>query len=239
MKKFLYLFVLSLSCLGFSVSVSADEVASSADPELTVADKAIVDSYIDQNLDRILETAKVSSNYVEGHATLSSDDGTVYNLPSYIVDTTQVTRQLTNNENIKSQVVIVDTADANESTRAAGSKNGSLWDNTGSVQASSTIYYDEQMDGSGRKYKLTSVSGRYSIGQSGVSVSNQNVTYGCSDTVNGTQRGVRNPTGSSYSYSTGFSRYATTRNIGFVVGVNHSMRISRGSSWNFTHYNQL
>lgn len=136
-------------------------------------------------------------------------------------------------------MIIIDSADATESTRAAGSKGGSIWDSTSSVLASSTIYYDQQPDGSGRKYKLTSVSGGYSIGQSGVSVSNQSVTYGCSDSIVGAQKATKYPGGSSFSYSTGFSKYATTRNIGFAVGVTHNMRISRGSSWNFSHQNNI
>lgn len=77
LKKILSLLLLTLACFGFSISTSADEAATSLDIEsstLTASEKASVDAYINENLDHIFEIAKSSSNYIEGQATLSSDD---------------------------------------------------------------------------------------------------------------------------------------------------------------------
>lgn len=242
MKKIVTIVLLGFSFIGLSISVSAGEVDSSINNNLsafTMAEKESVDTYIDQHLDSILAIAKDSGNIAQGQATLNSDDGTIYNLPTYIVDTTELARYLTNNETIRSQVAIVDSSDADVSTLAAGNKGSSMWDKSSSVLANSTIYYDQTTSGAITKYKLTSVKGGYSIKQSGVSVSNQKVTYGCSDSVIGTQRGVKSPKGASFSYSTGFTKYATRQNIGFSCGVTHSMTVKRGSSWSFTHNNNV
>lgn len=237
MKKILSLTLLALATFGISATASADEIEPTS-ATLTLAQEQKVDAYINNNLDSILRIAKESNSAVQGEATLASDDGTVYHLPTYIVDTTQLAREMTNNETVQSQVAIVDTADATDATRAAGNKGSTLWDSTSSVKSSSTIYYDQTQSGSIRNYKLTSFSGSYSIQQSGVSVSTIDLAYGCSDSLKG-QNGTKYPSGSSYSYSTGFSKYASPQNGQFACGITHRMRISRGSTWNFTHQNNI
>lgn len=114
-------------------------------------------------------------------------------------------------------------------------------DGSYSVKAYSTLYYSSQDYQGNTLYCLTKVTGGYSK-ITGVSVSSQSVTYGMSGiAVSGVVNvsGTKYPTGTAFSYDTGFNKYVTTASSSYI-GCTYTLVIKRGTgSYTFALYNNL
>ncbi len=233
MKKYLFLVSMVVTLL-----FGAEKVNASTEREnLTESDIVQVEEYLESNISAILENIKKApkvstfSSIKENETSFTSTEGVEYKLPVYEVDISNLVEDITGKE-IIAQTSIVDTSEANEDTispLAPGSKYQEKWDSTYSVLAWTTNYYDVKYS-SITEYKLTSVSGGYTISQSGVQITSQALKYGCSDIFN-TQIGNKSPTSSSWSYNTGFTKYISPANGSYVMGNNVTLNIKRGSSW--------
>lgn len=103
-----------------------------------------------------------------------------------------------------------------------------------------TIGYS--MQNTPTEYKLTSVSGRWTLEDSRVSVTSASLTYGCSGLfpVTVTQTGSREHVSNPFSISTGFKSYVVGSYCG-VMGAHLTLTYLMGSSrtWTFTLDNTL
>ena len=103
-----------------------------------------------------------------------------------------------------------------------------------------TIGYS--MQNTPTEYKLTSVSGRWTLEDSRVSVTSTSLTYGCSGLfpVTVTQTGSREHVSNPFSISTGFKSYVVGAYCG-VMGAHLTLTYLMGSSrtWTFTLDNTL
>lgn len=103
-----------------------------------------------------------------------------------------------------------------------------------------TIGYS--MQNTPTEYKLTSVSGRWTLEDSRVSVTSASLTYGCSGLfpVTVTQTGSREHVSNPFSISTGFKSYVVGAYCG-VMGAHLTLTYLMGSSrtWTFTLDNTL
>ena len=141
---------------------------------------------------------------------------------------------------------IPDTKDDNSITYIASTENASLksvqtrasytdeqWDSTTSVYFSMTVNYNKN---SSNYICLSQVSGNYSIRQSGISVTNQSVSYVQTSPYLGVDdHGIQYPTSSSFSYNTNFSNYIPDNVSTMAFGATWKATISRGgSSWDFS-----
>ncbi|MGL5717059.1 MAG: hypothetical protein ACRCX2_28845 [Paraclostridium sp.] len=116
------------------------------------------------------------------------------------------------------------------------------WDKTSSAYTSSTINYTI----TGNYIKLNSCSGSVSQLNSGVTVQNLTVTFGCSAPTVGTQRETKNyGTAKSFSYTPPSSWKQVPNMIGGItgstVGSSMSVKLGRSSSstWTQTFTNNI
>lgn len=171
-----------------------------------------------------------------GYGTLTNQYG-----ESYIVDIYEApsisAKNLSNDTATKT--IIADLSTAKSLNRT--SINRDKWDTTSSVKFSSTIYLDEQ-GGIDKPVKLTKVTGGYTISDSTVQITSQTILAGCSDSYGPapvTQSKTFSPKSSSFSYSTGFTKYSKTANgLKGMVGAKYSAKLKRGgSTWSFSFDN--
>ncbi|GEM_PF-5748907 len=134
---------------------------------------------------------------------------------------------------------------ATESTLLNSSGNTYLdkWDNSLGVLGYCTIYYSISTDSYGVAiYNLTKVTGGYTISDSSISVSSQNLVYGAVGTgptgmVNNSN--TKTPTSSSWSYNTGYSKYIAFAGY-YTFGATYTLNLSRTTSnWSLTLNNLL
>ncbi|XCB30316.1 hypothetical protein RQN30_02480 [Arcanobacterium hippocoleae] len=120
----------------------------------------------------------------------------------------------------------------------SNSLTASEYDGSRSVEAFLTINYKTQKTPT--EYLLTSVSGHWNILDQRVSVTNAELTYGCSGATPfpTTQIKTRNVSNNFY-YSTGFSNYVTQ--IYGNMGANLNLDLQMGSArrWNLHVSNNL
>lgn len=189
-----------------------------------------------KTVEQRFETALKSKQAPVNAMTLKNDNGIEYTVDVYAIDTSDLTSET---EGVDSITYVASTDNMQLiSPLTKGSLSDDLWDSSQSVHFYSTIYFNSSTDYP-PKYLLTKVSGNYSIvsGQS-VSVKNQVISYGCeslSEIVKN-QHDTKKITGSSYSYSTGYTKYIH-EGAGASMGVNWTGTIQRGSSWNFEFSN--
>lgn len=132
-----------------------------------------------------------------------------------------------------------DTPDINISTRTkvndalsiASSQTNTGSDSSGSYKASITCTYNSNTSG----YLLTKVNGSWTKQDPNVSISNREVIYACTSGTQQSQRTVKKPSSSTYSYSTGYSKRVKDVGSTLLGGV-ASCKLKRGtgSKWNFT-----
>lgn len=100
---------------------------------------------------------------------------------------------------------IIETANGDVIT--TGSQENEESDGAFTVKAYIRIDYKRlQSTGAPDTYLITNVSGGWKINGSQVQLTNQEVIYACYD-PNGGSRVVENPTGTKFSYDTGFTYY--------------------------------
>ncbi len=117
------------------------------------------------------------------------------------------------------------------SQRSSGSKYESLPDDSYSLTAYTTIYYDRKTDDKGELIKLTSVSGGYTISDRQVKVISQSLEYGCTGFIEGggtymTQNADYGPSSSAWSINTPSSwKYVYTSSP--IVGAYYWLKLQR------------
>ncbi len=126
-------------------------------------------------------------------------------------------------------------------TRLSGDQGVGNFDQHQYVYLYSRMYYSYKSIGSGvYSYKMTRVTGSYSIQHANIGVPSQYVWYGQnSSSVPDNEEGSFNPTSTSWSKNTNFNNYCFGGGYG-VMGVHYRVKIKNyttGSSWNFTLYN--
>lgn len=225
---------------------STQEIQASTDinDSLDAEDIFNVDTYIQNNIDSILNENKVNlfSESENKFAEFYSDEGLIYNLPVYTIDISELVEDITGKEAFV-QTEVIDTSNATESNispLAAGNKYEEAWDSTLSVRAWSTNYYDKKTVSGKTMYLLKTVSGGRSISQPDAQITSQTLVYGCTDMLN-VQTATKYPTGSSWSYSTGFTKYVSPDNGPHAMGNNITFKIRRSTSttWTFRHQNNV
>jgi len=160
-------------------------------------------------------------------ATLTNEYGDSYTVKVIEMSDVQI---MTNSEEGFSQTVVIDLTP--ENLIANNSNTRSAWDSTSSVRATLTVSWGFKNSGGITLVKVNSVSGGYTISQSGVQVTSASLnvgTSGWSDTsANGNSPKYYNVS-SSFSVNPGFTHYVTTSGYS---GANITLGINRGgTSW--------
>lgn len=195
------------------------------------------DSFISRNIEDLIEDSKELNTLIENVTELKSNTGEILEVPVYEIDTTEITQQFSQDEDLKSVTYAIDTSDAISVASATGSTNRTEWDSTSSVKAYTTIYY--KSSGNPAYYLLTSVTGGYTIGDPQVKVKSQKVVMGCSDYVT-VQSLTKTPTLSSWSYATSFKTSVLYSQM--LLGSNYYLtlqQVSGGSTWTLQITNNL
>ena len=113
------------------------------------------------------------------------------------------------------------------------------WDSTGSIKAYTTIYF--QTSGLPETYLLTRATGGFSFEDLNVSVTNQELVMGCNGSLPSpvfNQKIIKNPTGTSFAYNTGFTQYVLPRNSN--IGTTYTLTLVRhGDPWTLQFMNQI
>jgi hypothetical protein len=123
-----------------------------------------------------------------------------------------------------------------------GSQSNDGYDATYGVQSYSTIYYSIVF-ASPNQMRLDRVTGGWSLLDGSLALSNKSVVYGTTGTGTNslpvTQSATKYPSGWSFDYSTGFSKYVLAGGTWRpVIGATTKCTISRGgSSWTFSMNN--
>ena len=167
--------------------------------------------------------AESVENEAVGYLTLSNGNGTVYKVDIYPQDVSEFSTDDSS---------ITYTASTDDLELIAIPLNGdmgdSYWDPSGSVLFNMRLYYSEQSNPS--TVRLDKVTGNLSVKQANITYSNQKVNYQCSNPSVVQQQNSKYPTGSSFSYNTGFSKYVPAADYS-SVGAAWSGKLTRGSSW--------
>lgn len=125
--------------------------------------------------------------------------------------------------------------------RAGGHKYEEGSDGAYAVKAYSTLYYTTKDHSGVTMYCLTQVTGGYTK-IVGVSVASQTVAYGMSGIGEGAPvnlSGTKYPSGTTFSYYTGFNSYVTTAASSYI-GCGYTLNIRRGTgTYTFTLNNDL
>lgn len=205
-------------------------------------DLANYNTLFDAQVSAMLKQAIKSGNKSALQGQLVGEDGSVYSVDVYELDTSNLTRNLNStNDTVFSNTLAADLSSAQLISRGSNT-NKSDWDKTQSVCFYSTIYFTKSTDSTGFETALlTAVSGNYKIYESAISVSNQTLTYGCVGVPSSSrnQHASKKPSKNSYSYNTGFSTYVIN-NGGGQIGSTYQADLTRNSSkWTFTLSNQL
>lgn len=121
-----------------------------------------------------------------------------------------------------------------------GDQGNGGYDSSQCVYLYTRMYYSTSSSNGNTTYKMTQVSGNYSIHHSAVGVISQYVTYGQnSGVIPDGESGDLYPSGSSWNQCTYFSNYCFGAGYG-VLGVNYQVGIKNynsGSVWYYTLYN--
>lgn len=219
--------------MAFALTISPKALSSNAANKLALAEQSI-----HENIVTLYEKAKsVNARGNTAFASLEDGAGNSYDIPQYKIDTSDLTSSFVGS-NTKSITYIANTSDY---MRSRGNNTEGGYDGSYSVYGYVTIYYTTTGTNPDR-ILLTSVSGGYTIADSQVSVTNQLVKYGCNGNEVYNQDASFNTTSSSWSRSTGFTRYVEVVDLdysSFVVGCNSKITFRRGNggSYNFTVVN--
>lgn len=164
--------------------------------------------------------------------TLTNEYGDSYTVKVIEMSDVQI---MTNSEEGFSQTVVIDLTP--ENLIANNSDTRSAWDSTSSVRATLTVFWGFKNSDGITLVKVNSVSGEYTISQSGVQVTSASLTIGTSgwsDTsANGNPPKYYNVS-SSFIINPGFAHYVTTSGYS---GSNITLGINRGGT-NWTLYLQ-
>lgn len=165
-------------------------------------------------------------------ARLISDQGT-----EYLVDLYEATTQITSENqhmsaNVSTQYVttyfaVIDTGTI--TPLASGSQNNTLWDPSGAIYGTVSIYYDKI----GTTYKTTRCTGSWTIYDSTCTLSERIVAVSCYHGT--TSQWLSQPVSSnSFDVTTGFTNYANSTQGLCGIGGNSVCIITRGGhSWMF------
>lgn len=190
----------------------------------------------------LLKEAKASGQQPESTMRLYNDKGVEYNIDLYAIDTSDITTYAAS-QNLESITYIGSTEDMTlvsnpDITVLRGQLGDEYWDQTGSIAFTATIYFKSSSNQDGnRTYLLTKVTGSTDFNSSGITVSRQRVTYGCNSMVDGVSnqylKKPKIPSGTSFSYTTGYSKYI--QNIaGAYLGMHWEGQLIRGTIiWNY------
>ena len=215
------------------------------------------DSEIKNSIDSSLEKKIENHEKPDQIGKMSNGKGKEYLIPIYYIAEEELL--LSNGNELLAQTYVYALPDTESKVKsveetaasilaAASTVNGSTslnsYDPAGSlVRGFCTIYYTINTDASGAKtYKLNSVSGNYTRGDTSFSVSKQSVMYGevgigPQGAVNSTSKVT--PTASSWSYSTGYTKYIGL-DVAHTFGASYTLTVSRSSSsWTFKIQNLL
>lgn len=243
MKKILCFCMSALFFAGLNTTANALTSDYSSSSENSEADLIIsnnIDSIYEEAKDNFENSASISSFAQDSaeYFILTNQDSEELYIPLYKMDTSDLvesyledTEKCTTYVANLSDAVAAPTTETTMSTFSSGSSFLSDVSST-DVKFYSTVYYN--YDSSLKyPYLLTSVSGGYTRLDMSVVVSSQSVRLGCSD-VHVTQAKTVYPSGSSWSYDSGFKTYiAKTGSIG-GLGANYTATLKRGSStWTF------
>lgn len=250
MKKISVLFWSAVLCCPMIFGVKPVYAAGTVAEKMDEKTQNIInenDAYIADNLDVLLERAlqnhinttdcmKASSLDVLNVTDLDED----YSAVSCVIQDTELQRS----DKDDSVLCALTTASAVMPRASSGNKSENTTDSTVSVKAYSTIYYNKKVSNNITFYCLTKVTGKYEILDSSIQVKSQNVKYamtGHSETSYLVDKhGEFNPSGSSWSKSTGFTEYCDLSTYG-VFGSTYTLKIGRasGNQWTFSLQNRL
>ena len=119
-----------------------------------------------------------------------------------------------------------------ENRNARGSITSNDNDSTISMQATLTSTYSK--NATNTALLLTDVSGSWKPLDTWTYIKKAKLVYGCSSLSLIEQTGVKYPTSSPFSYSTGFTKFVAIDG-GSEVGARLTLTLARGgSTWNFT-----
>lgn len=220
------------TCMVSSVAYAADSSTMQQMDELQIQRAAST----------LLKEAKASGQQPEHTMRLYNDKGVEYSIDLYAIDTSDITTYAAS-QDLESITYIGSTDDMTlvsnpNVTMPRGDLEDTYWDRTGSVAFTATIYFKSSSNQDGnRTYLLTKVTGSADLNSSGIAISRQKVNYGCNSMVDGVSgqnlTSPKTPTGTSFSYTTGFSKYI--QNItGSYLGMYWEGQLVRGTSiWTY------
>lgn len=168
--------------------------------------------------------------------TLISDTGEQITVTGHLVETSATPQMFSLNPNSTSATY--------EYTLYSGSSNelsANELDSTMSARIYITLHYNGK--NTPTEYLLTKVSGKWTILDLTVGVTEAELVYGCtgfsSDGIFTTQTDSKYVS-NNFSVNTGFTHYATDGAMG-VLGANLTLTFKMGSTrtWKFTMYNNL
>jgi hypothetical protein len=187
----------------------------------------------------------INGTLSEEKAILSSDDGT-----KYLVNLYETTTKLstTNASNSLTANGVSDTSayvreyqfilnPANMALVEVGNRPETLWDDTGSVSGTVTIYFYKD----GSKYLITRATGSWSVQQSGTAIKDRQFQVVCMEGFDPSQTVYYSVSG-SWDYTTNWTKYADS-GAGLVgIGAAEKCTIYRtqaGTSWSFVVDNSI
>lgn len=211
----------TLMALVLSITIGLPAFAN----QTAISDKKVKDMYRDAAIQNQVNKSV--------YATAVNERGHKFKLKAYKYGNTIKT-----GENEYTETYVMSSEKADEADDSSVDKQGLArtlfsdddWDDSLSVHAYMTMTYTN----SGGYYKLTNVTGQWVIADSTVTISNRKVTYTCNHiTLAPNQTTVKNPTGNSFNYNTGYTNSITNTPTG-ILGMNMEVKCKHASStWTF------
>jgi hypothetical protein len=229
------------------LSVQFCAVAFASDIKQNVKDKAIQknEQYIKANFDSLFQKTKYSHTPAEKKGRLSDNNGNVYDVTLYDIDSEKLYDENGKSLNITSQTYAYDLSEAaSVSSTGTGNSYVDLWDTSISVKGYVTIYYSYYANSDGiNEYTLTQIAGGYTKSDSTVSISSQTVVYGMqgySKTYGIVYKdSTIYPTTSSWSITTGYTS-SVVLDVSANFGATYTIKLVRGTSaWSLVITNML
>ncbi|MFA9377142.1 MAG: hypothetical protein ACERKZ_10375 [Lachnotalea sp.] len=232
--KFIQGIILSLAMVipMFTMSAHAETIDLQ---EKTIAEN---EKYIQENFSALLESKlKTSNNQYSKSMSLNSlsavNDGLEES--TYKIQDAELL-----NDQGESTGIFATTYAAVASS--SGNKYEDGTDDTIAVTCYSTIYYSKRTAKGSTEYCLSKVAGGYTKSDGSTTVKSQTLNYG--EAGIGSDGNVQlsqseTPTKTSYSYSTGYSKYITTAGT-HNIGCTYIIKLKKGSdTWSYYLYNQF
>ncbi|WP_227836461.1 hypothetical protein [Clostridioides sp. ES-S-0001-02] len=218
------------------------EVKDSSDMKVTYSEKQITD------MNKLYDMAKNGISDVEtsNEKGIITSDKTGESMDVDAISTTQLLEVKQSKDVVSKtyvKTIFLDTDTIKNNSLRRDNKTESGWDKTGGVKATATVVYTTNSYGTYNTYiKVSSASGKWTISDGQILISNRKVVLNQSGTRPNGGMGIvqaqnKTPTSNSFSYNFPSSWYPVARELaGYVCGPGMSCTLKRGgSSWSFSY----